>query len=307
VAYGRYRFATPDGMKSLEGSFAFFLCSFTCVHVPVLLMTDCGRAETLLIALLLAWLTTMLEAIAWGGLDNLILPIVAYLMLQVYWHQTAPALLARLGVTGGVTVFAAVLYRFTPLRGSAVLGASLIGYVFWTLGGWHWLVSPLILFTTSAVLTIHYPAAKDKTLNVYAVLSVTSAGLLWLCLTQVQDGADWCYPSTVSFAAHTGMVILGRLRYAHPAAPRSIIVGLSGLAGGVLILVPYVLFNALAVAAILGVLLGLLLCGLAVVVFDQIQPGIDDTPFDTPRWVRQAVVAGVVSLLAAGVGAINAP
>src|SRR5207248_6187645 len=70
VAYGRFQYTTPDGFKSLEGSFAFFLCSFVCVHVPLLLLTDRGRAETLLIAVLLAWLATMFEAIAWGGLDN---------------------------------------------------------------------------------------------------------------------------------------------------------------------------------------------------------------------------------------------
>src|SRR5439155_15300388 len=69
ITYGRLKYPTADGSKSFEGSIAFFTCAFFCVHVPLLLFTDTKRAETLLVALLLAWLATLFESVAWNGLD----------------------------------------------------------------------------------------------------------------------------------------------------------------------------------------------------------------------------------------------
>lgn len=297
VAYGRWRYTTPDGMKSIEGSFAFFLSSFICIHVPLLLMTDRGRTETLLIALLLAWLATMFEAIAWSGLDNLILPLVAHLLLLIYWDQSADALLQRLGATAALTAFALALHHWTLLRGSAVLGAALIGYVCWALGGWAWLLPPLVLFTASAVLSLRYPANKDKTINVQAVVGVTAVGLIWLFLAQVQERPEWLYPFTVSFAAQLSMVTLGRLRFAHPKASAALLLGVSVGAGWLLMLALYVRAQHESARAIQDAVVALPVVTLAVVAFYLIQPGMDDCPVDRARWVRQAACAAVASVL----------
>src|SRR5262249_59113564 len=107
VIYGPLRSAPPDGMKTFEGSLAFFVCSFVCVHVPLLLLSNRGRAETLLIAVLLAWLATMFEAIAWGGLDNLILPPIAHLLLVIHWDLSAGALLAYVTEAAALSAAAA--------------------------------------------------------------------------------------------------------------------------------------------------------------------------------------------------------
>jgi phytol kinase len=40
VSYGRLRYETVDGVKSAEGSLAFFTSAFFCIHVPLLLCTD---------------------------------------------------------------------------------------------------------------------------------------------------------------------------------------------------------------------------------------------------------------------------
>src|SRR5450755_1769112 len=54
LRYATVRFATPDGVKSAEGSVAFFTAAFLCCLVPLLLGSDVGRLESLLIALVLA-------------------------------------------------------------------------------------------------------------------------------------------------------------------------------------------------------------------------------------------------------------
>ena len=51
VFYGKHPYDVPGGRKSAEGSSAFLLTAFLCVLVPLLLFTETGRPETLLIAL----------------------------------------------------------------------------------------------------------------------------------------------------------------------------------------------------------------------------------------------------------------
>jgi hypothetical protein len=45
-------------------------------------------------------------------------------------------------------------------------------------------------------------------------------------------------------------------------------------------------------------LLSLPMVALAVIGFSLTQPGMDDCPFDTPRWLRQTLWAGLASLTA---------
>src|SRR5262245_54349908 len=78
--YGATRL--PGTAKSLEGSVAFAIVAFLCVLVPLLLWTDIGRAQTLLIAVAVALFTAALEAIASRGLDNLIVVVGGFVLLR---------------------------------------------------------------------------------------------------------------------------------------------------------------------------------------------------------------------------------
>jgi phytol kinase len=304
VAYGRHHYGTPDGMKSLEGSLAFFLCSFLCVHVPLLLMTDRGRPETLLIALLLAWLATMFEAIAWGGLDNLILPPVAHLLLVIHWNLPAPVLLGYIAEAVVLSAVAVGLSRRTPLRGSAVLGTALFGYTYWGLGSWPWFLPPLLLLVSLVALSFRFPAAKDRVLNIHPVVAVTAVGLVWLGLAHVFERPDWLYPATVSFAAHLGMVTVARLRLADRAAPTLLLLVVSTGAGCAVVMTGYAVILEAPPSAVREALLAAPAVALAVIGFYFTQPGMDDCPFDTPRWVRQTLWAALASALAALVLAV---
>src|SRR5262249_53209341 len=153
IRYGQYRYSTDDGHKSAEGSLAFFAIAFMVVHVPLLLFTDVGRVDTLLISLLLAWLFTVFEAIAWAGLGHLALPLVSYLLLKLYLGLAVEELVVRLAGSGVLLLVLIVYSRRTTLLGSAVPAVFLAGYVFWALGGWHWLVAPLVVFLTYSLLS----------------------------------------------------------------------------------------------------------------------------------------------------------
>lgn len=288
VHYGRWQYTTADGLKSTEGSFAFFLCAFLCVHVPLLLATDTGRLETLLIAVLLAWLAMLFEAIAWAGLDNLVLPLVAHLLLKIYLNLPAAELEVRLAVTAGLMVFVLFYRTRTTLQGSAVLGACLVGYISWALGGWRWLLAPLIVFLAYTLLSPRTEINNRRIHNIHAVLAVSAAGLVWLFLYRILDWPDLFYPFTLAFAAELAIIAVARLGFDYPNLPGATLVGVCILQGWVLLFVPYLLVewsSPVCLRYVLGALPGV---ALATAGFYLTQPQVRDCPTDTPRWLRQA-------------------
>src|SRR5436309_1349572 len=97
--YGHWRFTTLEGgKKSAEGSIAFFLVAYFAVHVPLLLATPIERLDVLLVAVTLAVLVTLFEAIAWRGLDNLFIPLGGFVLLRELPGFGTNRLLVQLGV-----------------------------------------------------------------------------------------------------------------------------------------------------------------------------------------------------------------
>jgi phytol kinase len=97
--YGRLRYTLIKGSKSVEGSTAFFLVAFTCVLFPLLSLAHTAPGQAVLIATLVGLLTTLAEAVAWEGLDNLFIPICAGLLLAGLLQSHLPLLLLDLGLT----------------------------------------------------------------------------------------------------------------------------------------------------------------------------------------------------------------
>jgi phytol kinase len=297
VSYGRLHYLTADGIKSLEGSLAFFTCAFFCVHVPLLLFTDTGRAETLLIALLLAWLATMFEAIAWRGLDNLVLPLVSFLLLKIYLTMPLAGLLERVWITAVLMVFLGIYYRRSTLVGSAVLGAFLVGYVSSALGGWQWLLPPLILFLTYTLLSPRTEENSKRIHNIHAVVSVTSGGLLWLFLAKIFDRPEFLFPYTLFFAANLAIIGVARLKYDYPKMSAATLLVICVLQGWLLLFVPYAFVQGVTLHTLECALVALVGVAAAASAFYFTQPGIDDCPANTTRWLRQATHAGLASAL----------
>jgi phytol kinase len=297
VAYGRWRYPTADGEKSAEGSLAFFTCAFFIVHVPLLVCTDTGRAETLLIALLLAWLATMFEAIAWSGLDNLVLPLVTFLLLKIYLPMSADELGRRLIASAVLMVFLFLYRDRTTLAGSALLGAFLVGYISWALGGWRWLLAPLILFLSYTLFSRRRLPTDGPGHNVHAVVCVASAGLIWLFLAKAFDLPELIFPYTLAFAAHLAIIAVSRLRARYLKMPVPALLGLCIAKGWLFLFVPYLLAEGFTERAVKETVIGLAGVAVAAVAFYTTQPGMDDCPADTPRWLRQATDAALGSMV----------
>lgn len=100
---GHRRYVIGSACKSLEGSVAFYVIAFFCAYVPLALINTCSAPECAGIALMVAAVSTLCEAIAGRGLDNLLVPLGAYAALTTF-HEPDAA-----GPTGYVLAAALVL------------------------------------------------------------------------------------------------------------------------------------------------------------------------------------------------------
>jgi dolichol kinase len=141
-AYGRLKFRVQGDLKSVEGSASFLLTAFVCVHVSLLLQTSLGRAECVLIALNVAVLVTLFEALSIRGIDNLVVPYGTLFILQRASDETPAALAKQLLILLSVALAMFLLSRLPKtLLSSAVLAVSLMAYGAWALEDFTWFLS----------------------------------------------------------------------------------------------------------------------------------------------------------------------
>ncbi len=306
IRYGIWHYQTLDGHKSVEGSLAFFLVAFFSVHIPLLLWSELGRAETLLLAVLLGLMGMWFEAVAWRGLDNLIVPLACYLLLQSYWQASVAQLQGLLLATGIVAGIVFVYRERTTLTGSGLPGAVLVGYLAWTLGGLAWFLPPLVLFIAYALPWSPEGANRLRAHNVDAVLCVASVPLAWLFLAKAMNMASaFLLPYTLAFAAHLALIVLAQLRRACPQWSLTATVAVCVAAGWGLIVLPQLTLGAAGFPGfplVGGGQIPWTIAGvtLAVLAFLGIQPNLHDCPADWPRWIRQGSGAALASLVGLG-------
>ncbi len=200
LGYGRVRYVTSEGLKSAEGSIAFFAIAFLSVHVPLLLYTDIGRTQTLLIAVIIGTLSMLLEAVAWRGLDNLLIPIGAFAFLKLYETKSVHELQFRMIATLVMLLFALSWRRRSSLDDSALMVAALFGYGAWMLGGLIWLIGPALLFLVHVIV---WPRKGERRVHsVFAVLAVIGLPMVWLALNVKHHRLEWLFAYAIAFGAH---------------------------------------------------------------------------------------------------------
>jgi phytol kinase len=327
VRYGLLHYTTLEGHKSAEGSLAFFIVAFFSAHIPLLLFSQTGRAETLLISLILGFLLMMVEAIAWHGLDNLLIPVVGFLLLNTFLEMNVTELVIRLCLTLALVIFVFLWRRQAYLNDSALFSAALIGYLSWTLADWRWFLSPFIVFIghiflasarqlvilgrwdgSVAQLKQIFQAPPStlprknpaKLYNIYAVLSVGSGGLLWLLVFTLLHRQELRYPFTLAYAAQLALLVMITLRDQEQHISPLWLLGHAVFWGWLCLFVPYVLVEGFSSSVLSQVLVALFGVVLAALTFYYLQPVRDRYPTDHPRWVRQAVCGLFGSLVGLG-------
>jgi dolichol kinase len=184
--YGRIKYRVERDRRSFEGSAVFFLATFLAVHLPLLLLTSVDRNVSVLVAIQIALLVTILEAISLDGADNLIVPIGTFLLLLKMTPQAAETLLWQL--LAQLTILSLLFllaWRLRLLTAAGTLAASIFLYGAWSLGGPAWLVAPVIaLVVFGGILRLaagfnQGPSARYQVLAVFYT-TLAPAGVLIL-------------------------------------------------------------------------------------------------------------------------------
>lgn len=299
VFYGMLHYTTSDGMKTWEGSITFLLAAFLCTLIPLLLFTEIGRVELLLIALLMAILSMLLDAVAWWGLDNFLIPVLSFLLLHEFIDLGAPSLTFQLGLTLVMLAGVMLWRKRTTLNDSAILVTVIYGYLCWNLADWRWVIPPLILLLSYNFLSPPDVAPSERPYTVQVVLSVGAAGLFWLMLANITRISGFYYPFVLTFAAQLAMI--GSSRHLRAARELGLVrlVTRSVLVAWVLLFIPFAAVTALTASTRviwLDALAGLLAIaiGAAAFILSQGEDGYRNSP---QRWLLQTLSAGLASVL----------
>jgi len=205
--HGQTTYAVLDGSRSVEGSLAFFSLAFALTLGGCAIAGRPGWPDQLLVALVVATLTTAVEAISVRGSDNLLIPYFAWLALD----QTLRLGLDQLGDwVGSMAIGLAVVFA-TSWRGSLTtaggVGVFLVITLAGALGGLSWLGPPLTLW---ALALAGAPTATRAELDGVFPTTVVSIGVL-LAYAHTNDPSWYAvYAATVAGAtAITGALIAG--------------------------------------------------------------------------------------------------
>jgi len=143
--YGSIAYDVEDSYRTLEGSLVFFFVTYLCVHLPLLLMTDIPRLQSVLVALIIALLVTGFEAISLAGSDNLFVPLGTYFILtKMMRHDLAFTVEQTVILFAIIAVTVALSFVQQVFKPSGLIGMILVNYSAWSLCNGYWF-APLLL------------------------------------------------------------------------------------------------------------------------------------------------------------------
>jgi phytol kinase len=311
VRYGSRQYHTTEGIKTIEGSLAFFIVAFFSVAIPLLLLSDRDVYQIMLIASILGVLIMLFEAVAWRGLDNLFIPLGAFFLLEIYLVTSTWGLVFRFLVLLGLG--GAVLWgrKRTPLNEGAALTSILVLYAIWVLGGLEWLLAPVLLIIVYVLLAKQAKQQGSGEHSTFAIISITIAPILWLFVSLTDKTPElvkipvYYMAYLAAFAIQIALIAVANFGFRWPQKNRWLI-GVNSflLACGVMSIpvlrglgIQFDLTTGFQEHALLYGLLLLLAVLLSVIVFILWQPKLNDCPVDTNRWLRQGLIGIVGSSL----------
>lgn len=187
-SYGRNKYMVDGGdRRSIEGSCIFFFATFLIVHLSLLLATETGRMESVLIAVLIAVLVTLFEAVSLGGSDNLFIPLGTLFILAKNVQPDTEEVefqLAVLAATFAATLLLTMPYRKIGASGVAVL--ALAAYTAWGLVDFLWML-PVVYGVVLICHTGWFAAepSAENTARVRTVFYLVLVPVLWVLAANI--------------------------------------------------------------------------------------------------------------------------
>jgi phytol kinase len=295
--FGKKKYGCTEGHKSIEGSFAFATVAFVSTFLPLMQFSDLGIHVSLSIALILAIVAMMFEAIAWKGLDNLFIPIGAFIVLKTHMLLGLNDLHVRLALLLVISTFVLSVRKNSTLNGAGVIGSALFCYFAYTVGGIEWTIMPILLYLSYRfLLPARFRQIRSEH-SVYAVVSVASAGVFWLLMTLVSNSEKYIFPYMLTFGAHAAIIATAHLRYTSFSKERIFTLLYAILKAWCLMAIPMIFINPSAQTILLSVFLAPFCIGIPTILFYAAN-STEIKPFTRPsRWWKQASFAALASAL----------
>lgn len=169
----------PD-TKTLQGSTAMFLSTFLivifCLTVLPQDISDLGIGRIVGIAMVVAVISTVCEAISLQGSDNLTVPLGAAFAMHYMLNQSqVDVMIFGLGMVFALFV-AIVSYRLRFLSQSGAMGTFLLGVLVFGVGRWNFALPILTFFVLSSLLSKLGKKRKSKLLSVFEKGGVRDLG-----------------------------------------------------------------------------------------------------------------------------------
>jgi len=213
--WGRNRYEAVENTKSVEGSTAVLLVTWLWTTSGLMAFTALPWLPAWLTGLGLGLFALLVEAVSWRGLDNLLLPLAALAQLEMTARLSPAELALRpvvLLVVTGVMVFRP---RRAMLDDSARLGAALVAYLLWSIGGWRWLVAPAVLLVSYTRLMPTIPGGPPRH-NLVAIICIASAALPWTLADAVAPDGRWLWFFTLGLATQQAIIAAVRFSQGRP-------------------------------------------------------------------------------------------
>ncbi len=210
--FGRHSFAVPAGRKSWEGTLAFFGVTVFLVAVILQGLTDTGPAEAIGISLIMGLVICMAEAVAWHGLDNLLVPLGSFLLLGQLAEKTFPQLAGSLLF---LALFIILIRKYSPfsrLSTHSLIGAVMAAFFFWETGGPLWLAGPMLVFLLHILLNALKGDESDEGYGIQAVMSVVFCGVVWRFVESITGYSGTFFLFSLAMAIHFQIIVLLRIR-----------------------------------------------------------------------------------------------
>ena len=206
--WGKRRYGSGEGFKTVEGSVIFWFTAVLCGFLPLAWGGRVDGAHALWIGLILGLVTMMAEGISDRGFDNLVIPVGCFFMLEKLLPLEIPSLVGRFIVLGILLVLVLVGSRWSTLSGGALLGSVLLGYGCAVMADWRFALPPVAVFICHLVTTRKHCLMGEFDHRLDAVLSQAIACLPWVIAAEV----GWVPMSValagVSFAMGAQLAIL---------------------------------------------------------------------------------------------------
>ncbi len=198
--WGKRRYGSGQGFKTVEGSVIFCLVAFLCAFLPLLLGHRVDVLHALWIGLILAILSMMAEGFSDRGFDNLVLPVGCFFVLGKLLPLEMPSLLGRFLVLAVLFIVVFSGSRWSTLSGGALLGTVLLGYGCAVLADWRFAIPPAAVFVCHVVTTRKHDLTGKFDHRLDAVLSHTIACLPWVLAVDAGKSASSVALAGVSLA-----------------------------------------------------------------------------------------------------------